>query len=375
MGKTDADTRRIAETAVEWLCSLISIPSFSREESNTATLLEECLQKAGVATFRSGNNVFARSEAWSPDKPVLLLNSHHDTVRPVAGWTRDPFNPVREDGRLYGLGSNDAGGCLVALMAVFLQLQGEADLPVNLIFAASAEEEVSGANGIAALLPALGHIDAAIVGEPTRMQMAVAEKGLLVIDATATGQAGHAAREEGINAIYEAMTDILFLRDHAPERVSPLLGKVKCTVTQINAGTQHNVIPDRCTFVIDVRTNELYSNEAILQWLQQHLRSELKPRSLRLNASGIALDHPLVESGRRLGLSWFGSPTLSDQALMTFPSVKIGCGDSARSHTADEYIEVAEIEDAINKYTALIKGIEWTGKVQDPAAHYIPVPN
>lgn len=359
MKKMDADTRSGMEKALEWLCSLISIPSFSREEHNTATLLEGYLQKAGVATSRFGNNVFAHSTAWSPGKPVLLLNSHHDTVRPVAGWTRDPFTPAVENGKLYGLGSNDAGGCLVALMAAFLELQQDAELPVNLIFAASAEEEVSGTGGIAALLPVLGHIDAAIVGEPTGMKMAVAEKGLLVIDATASGQAGHAARGEGINAIYKAMADIAFLQDNTPERVSPLLGQVKCTVTQINAGTQHNVVPDRCTFVIDVRTNELYSNEAILQWLQRHLQSDLKPRSLRLNASGIALDHPLVESGRRLGLSWFGSPTLSDQALMTFPSVKIGCGDSARSHTADEYIEIREIEDAIKIYTALIKGIKY----------------
>lgn len=358
----------VVEKALQWLCELISIPSFSREEDSTAALLQGHLQKAGVAASRSGNNVFARSTAWSTDKPVLLLNSHHDTVRPVAGWTRDPFSPLLEDGRLYGLGSNDAGGCLVALMAVFLQLQQEADLPVNLIFAASAEEEVSGANGIAALLPVLGHIDAAIVGEPTRMQMAVAEKGLLVIDATASGRAGHAAREDGVNAIYEALADIAFLRDNAPERVSPLLGKVKCTVTQIHAGTQHNVIPDRCTFVIDIRTNELYQNEEILQWLQQHLRADLQPRSLRLNASGIATGHPLVESGLRMGLHCFGSPTLSDQALMPFPSVKIGCGDSARSHTANEYIEVEEIEDAINKYTALIKGIEWGAKTQAQTA-------
>jgi len=356
MGMPIPETERAKGKARELLRSLIAIPSFSREEGGTADLLEAFLHQEGIPVQRLGNNVFGRSSAWDPSKPVLLLNSHHDTVRPVAGWTRDPFSPDVEDGLLYGLGSNDAGGSLAALLLVFVLFNREKGLPANLVFAASAEEEISGANGIAALLPELGPIDAAIVGDPTRMQMAVAEKGLMVVDAVAKGRAGHAAREEGLNAIYVAMDDIAFLRSHAPERVSPLLGPVKCTVTQIEAGTQHNVVPDRCTFVIDVRTNELYSNAEILEWLQGHLKSELKARSLRLNSSRISQDHPLVKSGVRLGLSCFGSPTLSDQALMPFPSVKIGCGDSARSHTANEYIGVREIEDAIEIYSALIRG-------------------
>lgn len=349
-------TELAKEKALILLQGLIATPSFSREEGSTADLLEEFLKKEGIVVQRLGNNVFAHSMYWDPGKPTLLLNSHHDTVRPVPGWTRDPFRPAIENGRLYGLGSNDAGGSLVALLLVFVLYYEEPGLPVNLIFAASAEEEISGANGIAALLPGLGKIDAAIVGEPTQMQMAVAEKGLMVVDATAKGRAGHAAREEGLNAIYEALDDITFLRSTVPERVSSLLGKVKCTVTQISAGTQHNVVPDRCSFVIDVRTNELYSNAEIFAWLQDNLKSELKARSLRLNSSRISMDHPLVKSGLALGLSCFGSPTLSDQALMPFPSVKIGCGDSARSHTADEYIEVREIEEAIEIYAALIHG-------------------
>ncbi len=350
------EIQRAKKIALELLCSLIAVPSFSREEDRTADLLEAFLKKEGVVTQRLGNNVFARSAVWNPDKPVLLLNSHHDTVRPVAGWTRNPFQPEMESGRLYGLGSNDASGSLVALLLVFILHYREQNLPVNLLFAASAEEEISGSNGIAAILPELGAIDAAIVGEPTKMQMAVAEKGLMVVDATAKGRAGHAAREEGLNAIYIAMDDIAFLREAVPERVSTLLGKVKCTVTQIEAGTQHNVVPDRCSFVIDVRTNELYSNAEILVWLQDHLKSELKARSLRLNSSRISVDHPLVQSGLRLGLSCFGSPTLSDQALMPFPSVKLGCGDSARSHTADEYIGIQEIEEAIDVYSEMIRG-------------------
>ena len=356
MGMPTPDTRLAKEKALELLRSLIAIPSFSREEGGTADLLEAFLKNEGVAAQRLGNNVFARSAVWDPCRSVLLLNSNHDTVRPVAGWTKDPFSPELKDGLLYGLGSNDAGGSLVALLLVFVLFYREKGLPVNLLFAASAEEEISGSNGIAALLPELGHIDAAIVGEPTRMQMAVAEKGLMVVDAVAEGRAGHAAREEGLNAIYEAMDDIAFLRNNFPDRVSPLLGRVKCTVTQIQAGTQHNVVPDRCSFVIDVRTNELYSNAEIFEWLQRHLKSELKARSMRLNSSRISSDHPLVKSGMRLGLSVFGSPTLSDQALMPFPSVKVGCGDSARSHTADEYIGVGEIEEAIEIYSALIQG-------------------
>lgn len=356
MDNLPLETEQAKAKAINLLQALIATPSFSREEGSSADLLEEFLKEEGIEVQRLGNNVFARSMYWNAERPTLLLNSHHDTVRPVSGWTRNPFHPEIENGKLYGLGSNDAGGSLVALLMVFVLYYRDHRLPVNLVFAASAEEEISGTNGIAALLPEIGKVDAAIVGEPTQMQMAVAEKGLMVVDAMAKGRAGHAAREEGLNAIYEALDDITFLRSTTPERISALLGKVKCTVTQIEAGTQHNVVPDRCSFVIDVRTNELYSNAEIYAWLQGNLKSELKARSLRLNSSHISMEHPLVKSGIRLGLSCFGSPTLSDQALMSFPSVKVGCGDSARSHTADEYIWVREIEEAIEIYAALIQG-------------------
>ncbi|MCB9082129.1 MAG: M20 family metallo-hydrolase [Lewinellaceae bacterium] len=343
--------------ALELLRQLIRTPSFSREEQATAELLEAFLQEHGVTSHRLGNNVWARSANWRSGRPTLLLNSHHDTVKPVTGWQRDPFGAQEENGRLYGLGSNDAGASLVALLATFLYWHNRPDLPANLLVAASAEEEISGAQGIASLLPHLGTIDFALVGEPTQMQLAVAEKGLLVIDAEAIGVAGHAAREEGVNAIYVAMRDIEQVRTWQLEKVSSLLGPVKMTVTQIEAGKQHNVVPDSCRFVIDVRTNECYTNEEVFTLLQATLQSTLKARSFRLNSSGIPLDHPLVRSGLALGRSCYGSPTLSDQALMPFPSLKMGCGDSARSHTADEYIELAELAEGITLYSRLIAGI------------------
>ena len=346
-------------SAIDLLKRLIATPSFSKEEFETAGVLLGFLERHSIQAFRKGNNVWARSDRWDEAKPVLLLNSHHDTVKPVSSWTRDPFSPTIEDGRLYGLGSNDAGASLVSLIAVFLELRQRTDLGVNLLLAATAEEEISGAGGIAALLPDLGRIDAAIVGEPTSLRMAVAERGLMVIDAEAIGKAGHAARDEGVNAIYLAADAIQKIRELEPEQVSPLLGKVKITVTQIEAGHQHNVVPDLCRLVIDVRSNECYQNEELFHWLQQRLDLRLSARSFRLNASGIPLDHPLVQSGLNLGLPYFGSPTLSDQALMPFPSLKIGCGDSARSHTADEYIELQEIAAGISTYRELILGLNW----------------
>lgn len=286
-----------------------------------------------------------------------MLNSHHDTVKPVNGWTRDPFSPSIEDGILYGLGSNDAGGPLVSLIATFCYFYDK-KLPFNLILAATAEEEISGANGIASLLPELPPIQVGIVGEPTMMQMAVAEKGLMVIDAIAHGKAGHAARNEGINAIYIALEDIQTIRRFKFDKTSELLGDVKMTVTQIEAGTQHNVVPDICKFVIDVRSNECYSNAQIYELIQEKVQSELKPRSFRLNSSGISLKHPLILRGSNLGLSYYGSPTLSDQALMPFETLKIGPGDSARSHTANEYIKLSEIQDGIDTYIALLSDLK-----------------
>lgn len=346
------------QAAIALLERLIATPSISRDEGEAANIMEDFLRKNGCQPHRKGHNVWATSSHWRDDRPTLLLNAHIDTVKPVAGWTRDPFSPTFEGDCLYGLGANDCGGGLVSLAQTFLTYEHEAaalPLACNLIYLASCEEEVSGVNGIASVLPDLPPIAFALVGEPTGLQPAVAEKGLMVIDATAHGRAGHAAREEGDNAIYHALDDIRILREGGLfPKVSPLLGAVKTTATVINGGTQHNVIPDQCTFIIDVRTNELYSNEEALSILQSHLSSHLQARRTTLCSSGLPADHPFVQACVRLGLQPFGSPTLSDQALMRFPSAKLGPGQSARSHTADEYIRVEEIEEAIFLYEKLL---------------------
>jgi acetylornithine deacetylase len=348
--------QKLKDEAIGLLKQLIATPSFSKEESKTAGLIADFLHRKNIPTRHLGNNVWASPKHRDESKPVLLLNSHHDTVCPVKGWLRDPFQPLVEGGKLYGLGSNDAGASLVSLLAVFVHYFEEKNLPWNLIFLASAEEEISGLGGVSMVLPELGRIDAGIVGEPTRNQMAIAEKGLMVLDGEATGVAGHAAREEGINAIYIALDDIGRLRNFAFEKSSGLLGPVKLSVTQIEAGTQHNVVPDRCRFAVDVRTNECYSNQEVLDILQQQVRSKLLPRSLRLNSSHIDPEHPLVRRGKALGLSCFGSPTLSDQAFMPFPTLKIGPGDSARSHTADEFVYLEEIEEGMDVYERMMGG-------------------
>ncbi len=345
----------IKTEAINLLKQLIAIPSFSREEAVTAELLAAFFHQKNIPTQRTGNNVWAKSKHWQAARPTLLLCSHHDTVRPVAGWQRDPFHPMVEDGKIYGLGSNDAGASLVALASVFAHFYEVKNLPWNLIFLGAAEEEVSGNQGVAMVIPELGKVDVGIVGEPTGMQMAVAEKGLLVVDATAHGKAGHAAREEGENAIYTALQDIDFLKNFQDEKTSDLLGPVKMTVTQIEAGTQHNVVPDTCRFVVDIRTNEQYTNEEVFAILQTNLRSELRARSFLLNSSSIPLNHPLVQRGKVLGLRSYGSPTLSDSALMPFPTLKIGPGESQRSHTADEFVYLREIEEGIETYLKLIE--------------------
>lgn len=343
------------QEVLELLRQLIATPSFSREEGGTADLIQGFLEERGQRAYRKGHNVWAYHRPLSPDKPVLLLNSHHDTVKPNPAWQRDPFDPVVEDGRLYGLGSNDAGGPLVCLLAAFLHFRKRNDLPFNLLFAATAEEEISGANGIASCLPDWPEIWAGIVGEPTSLDMAVAERGLIVIDGLAKGKAGHAARDEGVNALYLALDDIRALKDFAFPKVSDTLGPVKVSVTQIEAGSQHNVVPAECRYVIDVRTQDRYTNAEVMKLLQQQVaHSLLTPRSLRLNPSGIAMDHPLVKAGLALGLKPYGSPTLSDQALLPFPTIKLGPGDSARSHTAGEYIELEEIERGIATYVDLL---------------------
>lgn len=347
--------------AVLLLERLIATPSLSRQEDGTATLLYDFFSRKGLKPQREGHNVWVVAPDFDATRPTLLLNSHHDTVPPCAGWQRDPYVPQRAGDRLYGLGSNDAGGPLVALIAAFLEAARWTGRPFNLIVAATAEEEVSGSGGIASVLLRLspnGALpDAAIVGEPTRMAMAVAERGLFVVDAEAQGVAGHAARDEGRNAIYEALSDIEWIRSYHFPKVSDLLGPVKMTVTQIEAGTRHNVVPDRCRFVIDVRTNDCYTNEEVLAIMQHHCRSRLVPRSLRLQPSHIAADHPLVQAAVHLGIERFGSPTLSDQALLPLPSVKMGPGDSARSHTADEYICLSEIATGIWTYLKLLRAL------------------
>lgn len=351
----------LTNEAVELLKRLISIPSTSRDEEAAADSLFSYLQTKGKAPQRKGNNVWMLSEGFDENKPTVLLNAHIDTVKPVAGWQRDPFTPNMEGDRLYGLGSNDCGGGLMALLQVFLLMDDEAkQMPrsYNLIYLASCEEEVSGKNGIECVLPELPKVDFAIVGEPTGMQPAIAEKGLMVIDAIAHGKAGHAARNEGDNAIYHAMQDIIWLSQWQFPEQTELLGPVKNTVTIVNAGTQHNVIPDQCTFTIDVRSNECYTNEQIFEYFQQHLTSELKARSFRLSSSRIDVDHPFVQLCIAEGMTPFGSPTLSDQALMRFPSLKLGPGQSSRSHTADEYICVSEIGDAIEKYYRLLTSLK-----------------
>ncbi|MFM2146373.1 MAG: hypothetical protein RL732_1209 [Bacteroidota bacterium] len=348
----------LQDKAISLLKRLIATPSFSKEEQNTADLIERFLEQEGVRTKTHMNNIWAHNKHFTPGKPVLLLNSHHDTVKPNKGYTLDPFQPVVKEDKLYGLGSNDAGGSLVALLAVFLYYYHKTDLNYNLIFAATAEEEISGHNGIEALIPRLGPIDCGIVGEPTLMHMAVAEKGLLVLDAIATGRAGHAAREEGENALYKAMEDIQWLKNHQFEKVSALLGPVKTTVTVIETENKaHNVVPAHCKFVIDCRVNELYSFEEIIDTLKKNMRSDLQPRSTRLRSTAIALDHPLVKAGLQLGRTYYGSPTTSDKALMPFQTLKMGPGDSARSHTADEFIFINEIKEGIELYIQLLDQI------------------
>ena len=342
--------------AITLLSSLVSIPSVSREEQQVADFLQNYMERSGIMTGRSGNNIWCISPMFDTKKPTILLNSHIDTVKPVNGWRKQPFTAKMEDGKLYGLGSNDAGASVVSLFEVYRYLSAT-EQAYNLIFLASCEEEVSGKNGIESVLPQLPPIALGVVGEPTEMHPAIAEKGLMVLDVTAHGKAGHAARDEGENAIYKALDDIQWFRNYRFSKESSFLGPVKMSVTQVNAGTQHNVVPDICTFVVDIRSNECYSNEELFQEICSHIQSEAKARSFRLNSSHIDAEHPFVKRAVELGRTPFGSPTLSDQALMRFPSVKIGPGKSSRSHTADEYIRVSEIEEAIGMYIKILDGL------------------
>ena len=335
--------------AVELLKKLIATPSVSRNEKDAADIMEQTIRSYGFEPQREANNIWIIDPHYDESRPTLLLNAHIDTVKPVASWTRDPFSPDVEDGVLYGLGSNDCGGGLCSLLQIFRMLT-EKPQHYNLIYLASAEEEVSGKDGITRALPLLPHIDLAIVGEPTGMNPAVAEKGLMVLDVIAHGKSGHAARNEGVNAIYEALDDMRWIRDYKFEKVSEFLGPTKMTLTVVNAGTQHNVIPDKCTMLVDIRTNEFYDNEEVFEFIRQHLKSEVKAHSFRLKSSRIDPEHPLIKKCVAMGMKPFGSPTLSDQALMHFPSFKLGPGESSRSHSANEFIRISEIRDAITKY-------------------------
>lgn len=348
------DIPTLVSEATGLLQSLIAIPSLSRDEEKAADCLQNYIEMQGMTTGRKGNNVWCLSPMFDLKKPTLLLNSHIDTVKPVSGWRKDPFTPtLEENGKLYGLGSNDAGASVVSLLQVFLTLCRTTQA-YNMIFLASCEEEVSGKGGIECVLPELPPIQFAIVGEPTEMQPAIAEKGLMVLDVTAVGKSGHAARNEGDNAIYKVLDDIAWFRDYRFARESSLLGPVKMSVTMVNAGTQHNVIPDRCTFVVDIRSNECYTNQELFAEIQKHIRCEAQARSFRLSSSHVSPEHPIVQRAVAMGRVPFGSPTLSDQALMPFPSLKMGPGKSSRSHTADEFIFIREIEEAIGMYLELL---------------------
>lgn len=347
--------------SIELLKALIATPSFSKDEEHTADLIEQFFKFHGYHPQRKHNNVWVKSANFNPSKPTILLNSHHDTVKPSVHYSKNPFHPEMIDGKLYGLGSNDAGGALVCLIAAFRQLE-QCEQPYNLILAATAEEEISGEKNVADILPELGEIALGVVGEPTAMQPAIAEKGLLVIDLEVKGKAGHAARDDGDNAIYKALPIIALLRSIKFERESSLLGPVKLSITQIKAGTQHNVVPDLCALTVDIRVNDAYTNHEVFDCIQYALREynaniKMQARSLRLNASKIELSHPVIQRCLLLGLKPFGSPTLSDQAVMPFPTVKIGPGQSARSHTADEFIYLDELEKGLGIYLKILDGL------------------
>ncbi|CAG5007203.1 Succinyl-diaminopimelate desuccinylase [Dyadobacter sp. CECT 9275] len=347
----------LSQEAILLLKKLIETPSFSKEEDQTAAILEEFFVARQISVHKKKNNLWAFNKHFDAAKPTLLLNSHHDTVKPNKSWTLNPFVAQETDGKLYGLGSNDAGGCLVSLIATFCYFYDQPGLAYNIVIAATAEEEISGKEGLEIVVPELPAISFAIVGEPTEMHLAVAEKGLVVLDCTAKGISGHAAREEGENAIYKAISDIEWIKNYQFPKVSPTLGPVKMSVTIINAGTQHNVVPDSCTFTIDVRATDQYTLEEIIETIQENITSVVTPRSIRLRPSSIPMDHPIVKAGLGLGRNAYGSPTTSDQALLDCPSLKMGPGHSGRSHSADEFIYLHEIEQGISQYITMLEEV------------------
>ena len=353
----EQELQNLFKSVYELLKELISIPSFSKSEDKTATCIENFFATYNIPTHREMNNIWAFNKFYDASKPTILLNSHHDTVKPNASYTLNPFEPIEKDGKLYGLGSNDAGGCLVSLIATFIHFYDKENLNYNLVLAATAEEEISGVNGIESIFKKLGSIDFAIVGEPTEMNLAIAEKGLLVLDCVAKGTSSHAAHPNHDNAILNAFEDIQWFNTYKFDKVSNLLGEVKMTVTIINSGSQHNVVPDSCQFTVDVRTTEMYSNTEIFNIIKQKIKSEVIPRSLRLNSSSILLSHPFVQAGIQMGRTYYGSPTSSDQAVIPCPSLKMGPGLSTRSHSSDEFIHVDEIKDAIKIYNSVLTQI------------------
>ena len=353
---TESNVKR----AVELLKVLINTPSLSREESDATDKLQMFIERGAPVQFemhRHLNNLWCVAPGFDASRPTLLLDAHIDTVKPAGGWSKHPYTPIIDGDIIYGLGSNDDGASLVTLLQVFYKICQKPQ-SYNTIFLASAEEEVSGKNGIEAVLPLLPPISCAIIGEPTGMNPAIAEKGLMVLDCVAKGVQGHAARNEGVNAIYKAMEDIDWFKGYKYPKSSSLLGDVKMTVTQVNAGTQHNVIPDSCSYVVDIRSNECYSNSELLDIIKSNVGSEVKARSTRLNSSSISLDHPLVMRAVELGRTPFGSPTLSNQALLPFPTLKMGPGESSRSHTANEYIKISEIREGIELFAKLLDGLK-----------------
>lgn len=346
--------KTLTEEAIALLKSLIETPSFSSEEDQTALLIEQWFTQNTIPFKRENNNVWAFNQHFDSSKPTLLLNSHHDTVKPNQGYTKDPFKAIVEDGKLYGLGSNDAGGCLVSLLATFVHFYTHENLPYNIVMVASAEEESSGKNGLNSVLKHLPELDCAIVGEPTLMQLAIAEKGLLVLDVVVKGTASHAAHKNDDNPIYNAMPVIEWFKTYAFEKISDVLGPVKMTVTQINAGKQHNVVPAECHLVVDTRVNDCYSNTEILEVVRANVNAEVTPRSMHLNASSIPISHKLVQAGIALGRTTYGSPTLSDQSVLSCQSLKLGPGETLRSHSADEFIFLHEIEEGIQLYINIL---------------------
>jgi acetylornithine deacetylase len=352
------DIKKLTQNAISLLKNLIETQSFSTEEENTATLIEGWFVENKIPFKRTKNNIWATNKYFDENKPTLLLNSHHDTVKPNSAYTNDPFKAIVKDGKLYGLGSNDAGGCLVSLIVTFTNFYAQENLKYNLVIVASAEEENSGKNGLNSMLSIIPPIDVAIVGEPTLMNFAVAEKGLVVFDAVVKGTPSHAAHPNNNNSIYNSIEVLQWFQDFKFEKTSEALGDVKMTVTQINAGSQHNVVPGHVDLVIDVRVNDAYSNQEIADILQEKSPcTKITPRSLRLNSSSISVEHDLVKAGIAMGRETYGSPTLSDQACLTCQSLKLGPGDSTRSHSANEFIYLAEIEEGIQIYVELLNRV------------------